>query len=181
MNRMSYPNTYWSRRRLGLKVLASVYLSCMAGPINDSAAQPLPGFASLVADSVEVRAEPGFDKAITFVFKRAGLPVAVLDERKDWVRIEDTSGTTGWVAADMLSKRRTGIVLAPAAAAGEPARGLRAAARSTSNVLAYLEPGVIVGVVSCDGRTCRITTSGIRGFIDQDHLWGVTAGETIKE
>jgi SH3-like domain-containing protein len=35
--------------------------------------------------------------------------------------------------------------------------------------------------VSCDGRTCRITTSGVRGFVDQDHLWGVSAGETIKE
>ena len=133
-----------------------------------------------MADSVEVRRDPGFDKGVTFIFKRAGLPVAVLEQRPGWVRIEDATGTAGWVAADMLSRRRTGLVLAPASTAGGTAPALRAAARSTSEVLAFLEPGVVVGVVSCDGQSCRITTSGIRGFIDQVQLWGVEAGETIK-
>jgi SH3-like domain-containing protein len=144
------------------------------------AADALAPFASLMADAVDVRSEPGLDKPITFAFKRAGLPVAVLEQRTGWARIEDTSGATGWVSSDLLSRRRTAIILPPPTGAAEPARALRASTRSSSDVLAYLEPGVIVGVVSCDGRTCRITTSGVRGFVDQDQLWGVTAGEIIK-
>jgi SH3-like domain-containing protein len=141
---------------------------------------PFAAFASLVADSVDVRPEPGFDKQIAFAFKRAGLPVAVREQRAGWVLVEDTTGTRGWVTTDLLSHRRTAVVLAPPAGAPEPTRAMRAASRSTSDVLANLEAGVIVGVVACDGRTCRITTSGVRGYVDQDHLWGVNAGETIK-
>jgi SH3-like domain-containing protein len=144
------------------------------------AAQPLAPFASLVADSVDVRTEPGFDTPVSFAYKRAGLPVAVREERAGWVRVEDTSGSSGWVAMDLVSRRRTAIILPPPAGSAEPTRALRSAPRSTSDVLAYLEPGVIVGVVTCDGRACRITTSGVRGYVDQDHLWGVSAGETIK-
>jgi SH3-like domain-containing protein len=180
VNCMSPSSTCRTRRCLALVALASIFLSWAAAQSSVVAAQALGGFASLLADSVEVRGEPGFDKAITFVFKRAGLPVAVLDQRQDWVRIEDTTGTSGWVNADALSRRRTGIVLPPPSGAAEPSRALRTSPRSTSDVLAYLEPGVIVGVVSCDGRACRITASGIRGFVDQDSLWGVAAGEMIK-
>jgi SH3-like domain-containing protein len=145
------------------------------------APQPLAPYASLIADAVDVRAEPGFEKPVAFAYKRAGLPVAVREQRAGWVRVEDTSGSSGWVAFDLLSRRRTALVLPPPVGATEATRALRAAPRSTSDVLAYLEPGVIVGIVSCDGRTCRITTSGVRGFVDQDHLWGVSAGETIKD
>ncbi len=182
VNWMSFLRKYQSCRHHVLKILAVAALSGLASfsNANECVAQSSPGFASLVSDNVEVREAPGFDNAVTFVFKRAGLPVAILDQRPYWVRVEDTTGTKGWVSADMLSRRRTGIVLPPPQGANEPARALRSSARSTSDVLAYLEAGVVVGVVSCDGRACRITTSGIRGFVDQDHLWGVAAGETIK-
>jgi SH3-like domain-containing protein len=161
-------------------IVLNVPAELAAQPAAQPAPQPLAPFVSLLADSVDVRAEPGFDRPVAFAFKRAGLPVAVREQRAGWVRVEDTSGTIGWVAADMVSRRRTAIVLAPPAGTAEPARAMRAAARSTSEVLAYLEPDVVVGVVACDGRSCRITTAGVRGFVDQDHLWGVIAGETIK-
>jgi SH3-like domain-containing protein len=160
--------------------LAGISASLVTDVAAQAPAQPLAPFASLMADSVDVRAEPGFDKPVSFAFKRAGLPVAVREQQNGWVRVEDTSGTSGWVAFDLVSRRRTAIVLPPPDGAAEPTRALRAASRSTSDVLAYLEPGVIVGVVACDGRACRITTSGVRGYVDQDHLWGVSAGETIK-
>jgi SH3-like domain-containing protein len=173
------------RKRLAVAAVLSLTVlnipaELAAQPAPQPVSQPLAPFVSLLADSVDVRAEPGFDRPVTFAFKRAGLPVAVREQRTGWVRVEDTSGASGWVAADMVSRRRTAIILAPPAGAAEPARALRAAARSTSEVLAYLEPGVVVGVVACDGRSCRITTAGVRGFVDQDQLWGVSAGETIK-
>jgi SH3-like domain-containing protein len=173
---MSTPTSAKTRRRATTTLMVAVALAA-AQPSVRTIAQPAAEFASLVSDHVELRSTPGADKVITLVFKRAGMPVKVMEERNEWARIQDAEGTGGWVAASLLSRRRTAVVL-PAIA--DATRTLRAAARSTSDVLAYLEPGVIVGVVACDGRTCRITTSGVRGFIDQDHLWGVGEGETIK-
>jgi SH3-like domain-containing protein len=83
-------------RRAVLAVgMAGTLIGILAGTAADVVAQTWPAFASLVADTVEVRNEPGFEKAVVFVFKRAGLPVAVREHAKDWVRVEDTSGTAG--------------------------------------------------------------------------------------
>jgi SH3-like domain-containing protein len=151
-------------------------------PVAYSAqAQPAPaGFASLLTDHVDARREPGVDKPITVVFNRAGMPVKVIEQTKDWARIQDVEGVGGWVPADLISRRRTGVVLTPPPASAEKTVPMRATERTGSAVLAILEPGVIVGVVSCDGQACRITTAGVRGFVDQSQLWGVAAGELVK-
>jgi SH3-like domain-containing protein len=166
-------------RILALIRAAAIGVAALGLPVQ-ALGQTTPVFASLMADHVEVRGEPRLEKPITVVFKRAGLPIAVLEQQGTWARVQDSEGTTGWVAADAISRRRTALVLSPAVGSGENTRALRSAARSTSDALAYLEPGVIVGIVSCDGRTCRITASGVRGFVDQQNLWGVGPGELVK-
>jgi SH3-like domain-containing protein len=176
---MSQSSSPRQSRILALLRAAAFGVSALGLPV-EALSQTAPGFASLMADNVEVRGEPGLEKPITLVFKRAGLPIAVLERRGNWARIQDSEGATGWVAADAISRRRTALVLSPAVGSGETSRALRSAARSTSDALAYLEPGVIVGIVECDGRICRITASGVRGFVDQQSLWGVSPGESVK-
>jgi SH3-like domain-containing protein len=176
---MSTPPPRPARRWSAAKPVLAIALG-LALHTTGVMAQPAPAFASLVSDHVEVRGAPGSDKTVTLVFKRAGLPVQLLEERSEWAHVRDAEGTSGWIVANLLSRRRTAVVLPAPAGAADATRAMRAAARSTSEVLAYLEPGVIVGVVACDGRSCRITASGVRGFIDQDHLWGVGNGEAIK-
>jgi SH3-like domain-containing protein len=139
-----------------------------------------PGFASLMTGRVEARREPGSDKPVSIVFSRAGMPVLVLEWANTWARIQDHEGIGGWVSSDLLSRRRTGIVLAGPATSADKTVAVRTSERQGSGVVAILEPGVIVGVVSCDGQTCKITTSGIRGFVDQSQLWGVAPGEIFK-
>ncbi len=135
-------------------------------------------FGSLMADRVEARQGPGLDTPVAVVFNRAGLPVAVVEQAKEWVRIQDSDGAGGWVQTGLVSKRRTALVLA--SRGPESAVALRSGDIIGAGVTAYLEPGVIVGVISCDGRVCRITTAGVRGMVDQSQLWGVAEGETVR-
>ena len=144
-------------------------------------AVPAAGYGSLMTDRVDVRRAPGLDKPITVVFRRAGLPVEIVEQTKGWQRIRDAEGSTGWVPVELVSKRRTGLVLAQSdGGANNGAVALRVSERAGADAVALLEPGVIVGVVSCDGRVCRITTSGVRGIVDQGQLWGVGEGEIIR-
>ena len=139
-----------------------------------------PGYASLMTDRVEVRRQPGYDQPVAVVFRRAGMPVCVAEQAKGWRRIQDRDGATGWVPESLLSLRRTAIVVAlPGAGALAPVT-LRGSDRSGGDPVALLEPGVVVGLVTCDGRVCRISTSGVRGYVDQKHLWGVGEGETVR-
>ena len=58
---------------------------------------PLPRFASLKADEVNVRAGPATRYPVDWVFKRKGMPVEIVAEFENWRKIRDWQGTSGWV------------------------------------------------------------------------------------
>jgi SH3-like domain-containing protein len=46
--------------------------------------------------------------------------------------------------------------------------------------VAFVEAGVIANISRCDGRWCLVVIGNYRGYIEQNKLWGVYAGEVIK-
>lgn len=146
---------------------------------NPRVLQALAGdaYGSLVTDRVDARSAPGLDHAVVVIFKRAGLPVRLLDAARGWQRVEDVDGTKGWVRADMVSRRRTALVIADGNATAQAQIIVRASPQVSADVVALLEPGVIVGLTSCNGQVCKVSASNVHGFMDQRQLWGVGASE----
>ncbi len=71
---------------------------------------PLPRFASLKTDRVNLREGPSKDHATKWVYQRAGLPVEITAEFEIWRRIRNSEGADGWVLHSLLSGRRTALV-----------------------------------------------------------------------
>jgi SH3-like domain-containing protein len=147
----------------------------------------LPRFVSLKADRVNLRQGPGTDYPTAWVYHRAGLPVEILKEYDGWRQIRDADGAVGWVQGIMLSGRRTALVtpwvLKPGAAQPVPASttiDIREDDRTDARTIAFVEPGVVAGVMDCNGRWCRITAGDVRGYVEQAKLWGVYEGEIVK-
>lgn len=145
-------------------------------------AQSFPRFFSLKSDRVNVRRGPGQDHAIEWVYRRAGLPVEVTAASETWRRVRDAEGASGWVLGSLLSGRRTAIVepweVKDGVAKGQLA--LRAANSESAGEVAQIEAGVLVNVISCDGRWCFVNISSYRGYVQQHRLWGVYKGEIVK-
>lgn len=139
---------------------------------------PLPRFVSLKADQVNVRKGPGWDYGVAWVFRRAGLPVEVINEFDVWRRIRDSEGAEGWVLGSLLSSRRT-VLVAPWKNDRQPLALLRAAAAG-SEAKAKLVPGVLGDVEKCDGQWCQITAGSVNGYIDQELVWGAYPGEKVN-
>jgi len=143
----------------------------------------LPRFASLKSDRVNLRQGPGTDYPTAWVFRRAGLPVEIVKEFESWRQVRDAEGTTGWVLGSMLSGRRTAVVL-PWEQKADQQQPTSAALRdddsASARPLAYVEAGVLASIISCDGRWCRISVGGFRGYIEQVKLWGAYQGEVIR-
>ena len=180
--------------RIALSVLA---LAAASGLAAQPAPEPqstgasglaLPRFASLKSDRVNLRQGPGTDYPTAWVFRRAGLPVEIVKEFESWRQVRDAEGTTGWVLGSMLSGRRTAVVLPWEQKAGEQKAGqpqpasaaLRDDDSASGRPLAYVEAGVLANIISCDGRWCRISVGGFRGYIEQVKLWGAYQGEVIR-
>jgi SH3-like domain-containing protein len=152
-------------------------------PAAGASGLPVPRFASLKADKVNLRQGPGTEYPTAWVFQRVGLPVEVINEFESWRQVRDSEGTTGWVLSTMLSGRRTAVIL-PWEAKSSPTPAAPTALRDDDSAgarpVAMVEAGVLASIITCDGAWCRVSVGGVRGYIEQTKLWGAYKGEVIK-
>ncbi len=167
-------------------VLAATMLTWTAAALAQEGSGPkagtvtglaIPRFVSLKASEVNARAGPGPDYQIAWVYKRAGLPVEVLAEFESWRQVRDSDGVTGWVAAPLLSARRTAMV---APWVKDHTVFALTSSRYGSAEVAQIEPGAIVDIAACDGEACEVYAGQQKGWVPQKNLWGVYPGETVK-
>jgi len=146
-------------------------------PVGSVTKLPLPRFASLKSDRVNLREGPSKDHATKWVYQRAGLPVEITAEFEIWRRVRDSDGVEGWVLHSLLSGRRTALVMPWKK--GEVS-ALYGKANEKSEVAATLQSGVIVNIRNCDATWCLVDGDGFRGYIQQYKLWGVYQNEKIQ-
>ena len=132
-----------------------------------------PRFASLRSEKVYLRAGPGPDFPIQWVFVRRGLPVEILATFDIFRKIRDSEGTVGWVNQQMLTGRRSVLVAGAI-------RDLHGEANTTSEVVAQLEPGVVAAVSKCDPAWCQVKAGGYKGWLKRDEVWGLEPDEVIQ-
>lgn len=192
---MSEPTSHAAALRRGRRRIIAAVLALMAavGGAAGSRAQgtPIPGatglavprFVSLKSDRVNLRQGPGTEYPTAWVFRRAGLPVEIIKEFESWRQVRDADGTTGWVLGSMLSGRRTAVILPWEVKAGQAQQSLamlRDDDTERAAAVAQVEAGVLANIISCDGKWCRVSVGGFRGYIEQPKLWGAYDGEVIK-
>ena len=135
---------------------------------------PIPRFVSLKSDEVNVRVGPGADFPVSWTYVRLGLPVEIIEEYEHWRRVRDANGNEGWVLSSLLSGDRWIIVLIPSDGTN---LSVRAEPTADGGVVAFLEPGVLAPVERCRDGWCRLAHQLFNGWVLQDRLWGVYAGE----
>jgi SH3-like domain-containing protein len=146
----------------------------LVGPVTRL---PLPRFASLKTDRVNLREGPSKDHATKWVYQRAGLPIEITAEFEIWRKVRDSEGVEGWVLHSLLSGRRTALVTPNKK--GEDSQ-IYARPSASAELAATLQSGVIVNVRNCDGAWCLVDGDGFKGYIEQVKLWGVYPDERIE-
>jgi SH3-like domain-containing protein len=181
MSRLRRPiNAFAVGRRavlaLGLALLLAPR-AATADPVGPVTKLPLPRFASLKTDRVNLREGPSKDHATKWVYERAGLPVEITAEFEIWRKVRDSEGVEGWVLHSLLSGRRTALVTP--SKKGENSK-LYTRASASGDLAATLQSGVIVNIRRCDGAWCLVDGDGFKGYIEQEKLWGVYPDEKIE-
>ncbi len=136
---------------------------------------PLPRFASLKTDEVNLRTGPGLRYPIEWVYKRRDLPVEIQREFEVWRLVADQEGVKGWVHQATLVGRRTFVVTGAE-------QTMRADAQDAASPVARLKPGVIGRLRSCDANAawCQVQVGDYRGWLKRDAVWGIYPGEAIQ-
>ena len=161
---------------------------------------PLPRFASLRADEVNMRSGPGSQYPILWLYKRRDLPVQIEREFDLWRLVEDSDGVKGWVHTATLVGTRSFVVIAnrlgagsrAEAAAVDPGVGpgvgvhgagtlLRDEPRDNASIVAILRPGVIGRLRACPAQSdwCRVSTHNYSGWLLRSAIFGLLPNEVI--
>jgi SH3-like domain-containing protein len=162
---------------------------------GSSTNSPLPRFATLRSDDVNLRSGPGTRYPIDWVYKRRDLPVVIEREFDMWRLVRDPDGIKGWVNQATLAPRRSGVVTASAQAGGAQAGGaqaggaqaggaqtMRSDPSDTAAAVAILKPGVIVRLRSCEATSdwCQVSVQDYRGWLRRTQFWGTLPGEAVQ-
>lgn len=134
---------------------------------------PVPRFAAMRSDDINVRSGPGTRYPIEWVFQRKYMPVEVIAEFDTWRKIRDWQGTTGWVHQSMLVGKRMVVVSARDAV-------LLRTPETDAQPVARVQASVVGEVLSCKGPWCRIRFDGQSGWMARNSIWGVFPDETIN-
>jgi SH3-like domain-containing protein len=137
---------------------------------------PLPRFAALKTDEVNLRSGPGLRYPIEWVYKRRDLPVEIQREFEVWRLVADSDGVKGWVHQATLVGRRTFIVQ------GAAEQIIREDAKPDAAPVARLKPGVIGRIRSCEAKAdwCQVQVGEYRGWLPRAAFWGSYSGEAIQ-
>ncbi|MEX0859906.1 MAG: SH3 domain-containing protein [Cucumibacter sp.] len=182
--------TYSGRGILLLCALLMVLLFVLPSPAQTEIAPsglPLPRFASLRADEINVRVGPGQRYVVAWIYVQPGLPVEIVQEFDNWRKIRDFEGAEGWVHKNLLSGERTALV---APWLGDGTEPLFAQPAEGAPVRAYAGGMVLVSIKECESAWCEVSgtftpqgasrPASFGGWIAQDKLWGVYPGEAVN-
>jgi SH3-like domain-containing protein len=133
-----------------------------------------PYWASISAGEALMRTGPGRNYPATWLYRRADLPIKVIEVYPSWRKVQDPDGTTGWMLVNLLSDTRTAIVR------GSDPAPMHEAPDANSRIRFRAEPGVVGRLSNCTNGWCRLDVKGRAGFIRIERIWGVDSGEKLS-
>ena len=162
-----------------MRCLALILFLCATVPaqaqdasILNPSGLPIPRFVTLKYDEVNVRIGPGKRYPIRWVYRRARLPVQVIEEFAHWRKIKDYEGSVGWVQKGMLDGVRTAIIM-------DKPQNLYARPEVTSAPIIRAAPMVIATLIACEPDWCKLELQDRKAWIRKADIWGVTREEVF--
>ncbi len=157
-----------------LVFIASLLPPAMAedNPMFHSSGLPLPRYVSLKSDYINVRVGPGERYPIRWVFRKARLPVEIVEEFGHWRKIRDIENSEGWIYKNLLSGERTALIR-------QHRRPLYRGPDANSGTVLEVDPLVPGTLLECTAHWCRLAFEGYKGWIRRDFIWGVYPDERI--
>lgn len=162
------------RHRLIAALLSLLAALALLQPVAAGAQdRETPYWASISAGRAHMRTGPGRNFPISWLYRREGLPVRVVEIYENWRKVEDPDGAQGWMLVNLLSADRTAMITGDI-------RPMRASPERGARVRFRAEPGVVGRISNCRRGWCEFDVRGRTGFVEMRHLYGVDADERVE-
>ena len=127
----------------------------------------IPRVVSLKNSLTYMRSGPGKKYPVIFEIRQKGYPLKIIAEFNNWRKVVTSDKLTGWIHTQLLSSFRTGIILDTILLKKTPS--------DKSKAKAKLLPKLIVNIIRCDLKWCKIEIIKEKthsGWIKKKSVWG---------
>ena len=127
----------------------------------------IPRVVSLKNSLTYMRSGPGRKYPVILEIRQKGYPLKITAEFNNWRKVITSDKLTGWIHTQLLSSFRTGIILETILLKKTPS--------DKSKAKAKLLPKLIVNIIRCDLKWCKIEIvkeKTYSGWIKKNSVWG---------
>ena len=117
-------------------------------------------------NKVNVRYGPSFDYPIKYIYKKAKLPLRVIDKKENFRRIIDIKNNSGWIHVSQLKNNNSVISTDLKILFKKPS--------SFAKPIAQLKKGRLLIIKECKKKWCNVKTGKFTGWVDKENLWGIS-------
>ncbi|MDR3078465.1 MAG: SH3 domain-containing protein [Rickettsiales bacterium] len=153
------------------RVLASILLllgstgGCEKKNSETAGEERKENFVALRSEETNLRAGPGKDFPIIYVYRLKHMPLRVLGEYDKWLRVVDRDGDSGWIGESLSIKIRTVLT-----------QRTEQFLYKNSDSIAYpthrVGKNVIGRLVKCKKHRCKVKIGKVTGWLDRSDIWG---------
>ena len=133
--------------------------------ISNSFAVEKDYFMMLKYSKVNVRFGPSRDYPVKFIYRKAFLPVKVIDKKENFRKIIDHKKNSGWIHISQLKKSRFLIIRSGRILFKRPTKN--------SKPIINLQSGRMLFVKKCKKNWCKVSTDKYTGWIQTNDVFGV--------
>ena len=151
----------------------AIALLLLLTPAAQAQTRKPPYWASISANRAMMRTGPGKEYPAIWQYQRSDLPIRVVEIYKNWRKIQDPDGATGWMQVNLLSDTRTALVI------GTQNQPMHDKGDANSPVRYFAKPGVVGRLSECGAQWCRFDVKGRRGYIGISAIYGLEPGESF--
>ena len=134
----------------------------------------IPRYISLKSNDANIRVGPSKNYPIEVKYIKKNYPLKIVEEYKEWRKVEDFKNNTGWIHKSLISGERTGIILSK--------NDKKIDVLNTINgiIIGKIGKGNIVYLEKCKIDWCLVSLGDFKGWMDKKYIWGVKQNEIIK-
>ncbi|MHC0449477.1 MAG: SH3 domain-containing protein [Candidatus Lariskella arthropodorum] len=140
---------------------------------------PIPRYVSLKSNEINLRAGPGMQYPIRYIYRCTGYPMKVVAEFEHWRLLRDLNDVEGWVHKSLISGRSNVVIKGNYIKKTLPYSVPKNEAiifnfpNEDSYPVVRVEFGVVAMLKKCQDEWCYIEVERIyRGWIRKENLYG---------
>ena len=142
--------------------------------IGEETGLEIPRYVSLKSNDANIRVGPSKNYPIVIKYINKNYPLKIIDEYKDWRKVEDFKKNIGWIHKSLISGLRTGIILPI------DQNYIEVFNTVSGNVIGKIGYGNIVYLEKCKIEWCLVAKDNFKGWVNKKHIWGLKEKEIIK-